>query len=205
MRLVGVVQSFSYAAFVRPCLCSCIRVSDRAPVFAPPGTYRDLLIAEGSAAAGAAGGGRRAERQLVRSMSTWSVGSEDGDRQQLAVPGVGVLFAGPPSPAVAFVSRRGAGAGPAAVSNPYSPLRRLENGDGASPPPPPPPPPPPVFSAAQQHPPLTNGHCHPPPPSLLLPSAAATGAGAAGVGKERKDKLFVSKAERRRVRRKMYV
>ncbi|XP_043215113.1 formin-like protein 16 [Amphibalanus amphitrite] len=116
------------------------------------GTYHDLLISEGSAGGPAPDGGRRA-RRLMRSTSTWSVDSEEA--QQLAVPGVGVLFAGPPSPAVAFVSRRGAAAAPAAVSNPYSPLRRLENGDGAAPAVSPPPPPPP--------PPLTNGHCHPPP------------------------------------------
>ena len=117
-------------------------------------------------------------------MSSWSVESEE-DRQ-LAVPGVGVLFAGPPSPAVAYVNRRSAAAGPAVVSNPYSPLRRLENGDGAGPSPPPPPPPPPP---PQQHP-LTNGHCHPPPPAVTL-------------GRERRDRPAGPRAERRRVKKRL--
>ena len=156
-------------------------------LFPPAGTYRDLLISESSAAVSAGPltsvRGRRGAGRLVRSLSTWSVGSEEG--QQLAVPGVGVLFAGPPSPAVAFVSRRGGAAGRAAVSNPYSPLRRLENGDGAAPSPPPPPPPPPPPR------PLTNGHCPPPPPPP------------AGTGKERRERPTGPRGERRRVRKKL--
>ncbi|XP_037082995.1 uncharacterized protein LOC119103521 [Pollicipes pollicipes] len=107
------------------------------------GTYRDLLIAEGQAPAARRG---RHPGRVARSYSTWSLSSEEDEAPtEVAVPGVGVLFAS--SPAVAYVDRRGA-AGRAATSNPYSALCRLENGDGGgrltngyAPPSPPPPPP----------------------------------------------------------------
>lgn len=150
------------------------------------GTYRELLISECEPPRR-----RRRAPAIARSQSTWSVSSDEEPLGEVAVPGVGVLFSR--SPPVGYLDRRHAGysSQAAAAANPFSPLRRLQNGGDAHPPPPPPPPLP------------------PPPPPPPPPGSKAVNGRAPQLAAEWKRKESMksrsgrAKEERRRLKKKL--